>query len=583
MKYKELSINILIFIGRKSVFWLLIGLLSALAIGTIELLIAAFIQLFLQSLGIMNQAIKFLGHDLPKLQTIHVIIFLILIGFIRFIAQTISVQSGNFSQEFLNCRLRNLAIHDLLNKSLSSNTSSSDINFRISELFPKAASFIYMLMCFCSLVIQSISVIVIMFLTAWKESIICIIGILIIGFIVLKINRGVRKIAKRVPHEQSMLNSGIEKASKNLLFIRIMNIKNQENKRLSENALNYSSHAIRAYFLNNIATTASPFLGIFLIVSIIFFSQNIWHTQSLTLVAFIYLVIRFVQNLSLLVSNFGSLNIFYPQFLMTYNYYKSLPKSETIAPFENSNLLKYTGEKKSIVLPETNSLQNTNNYMNFINGSPCILINNLSFFYGKLKILENINLNVLSGEQIGIIGQSGTGKSTLLMLILGILSPTNGSILLDNEKPEHYFNNKSIRIGYVGAEPFLIGGTIKENLCFGLSVKQPSNLEIFDALELVQMKSYIESIGLDYTLPEDQSGLSAGQKQRICIARAILNKPTLMILDEASANLDETTELEVALSISKLKGKCTTIIVSHRIGMHKYADKIFSLEKGFYQ
>jgi ATP-binding cassette subfamily C protein len=95
---------------------------------------------------------------------------------------------------------------------------------------------------------------------------------------------------------------------------------------------------------------------------------------------------------------------------------------------------------------------------------------------------------------------------------------------------------------------------------------------------MASLTQFIDKYSLDYIISEDHSGISAGQKQRICLARAVLNKPHLLVLDEASANLDEKTELEIAHSIEKMKGKTTIIIVSHRHGILKPVDKTINLD-----
>jgi ABC-type multidrug transport system fused ATPase/permease subunit len=129
----------------------------------------------------------------------------------------------------------------------------------------------------------------------------------------------------------------------------------------------------------------------------------------------------------------------------------------------------------------------------------------------------------------------------------------------------------------VGPDPFLIKGSIKENLCYGISF-DVSEEEIYNALDSVALKDFIALKGLDYQIAEDQSGLSSGQKQRVCLARAILNKPQLLVLDEATANLDDATEQEIAKVLFNLKNKCTIVIVSHRPGILKWADKIITLQ-----
>ena len=209
---------------------------------------------------------------------------------------------------------------------------------------------------------------------------------------------------------------------------------------------------------------------------------------------------------------------------------------------------------------------------------PEIVFDNVTFSYpNSSELFHNINLKISSGSQVGIIGMSGTGKSTLLMLITGILKPILGSILINQMPAEQYMEDPDVRIGYVGVEPFLIKGSLKENLCYGV-LRDISDKELLNTLNLVSLQDLAADKGLSFEISEDQSGLSSGQKQRICLARAILNKPHLLILDEATANLDEQNERFVAEILNHLKGTCTTLIVSHRPGILAFADKVIEMK-----
>jgi ABC-type multidrug transport system fused ATPase/permease subunit len=346
--------------------------------------------------------------------------------------------------------------------------------------------------------------------------------------------------------------------------------------------LHYSSFSIKCGFLNNFSYTITPFFGILLLVVIVFTSQHIWHTSPLILLSFIYLLIRFIQNLSNFVNSYGLLSIYYPQFKNAINYFFSCHDNLRNQAISYASFLKFNGRIKlnklqQFLNEEKHILTHFNS--NIIENPPKILFKNVSFNYpnSSQSIFKTFNFCVDSGSQIGIIGPSGSGKSTILFLLLGIFKPSEGDIKIDNLTPEEFLNNPKNRIGYVGPDPFLIKGSIKENLCYGISF-DVSDEEIYNALDSVALKEFIALKGLDYQIAEDQSGLSSGQKQRICLARAILNKPRLLVLDEATANLDDATEQEIAKVLLNLKNKCTTVIVSHRPGILKWADNIVTLK-----
>lgn len=580
------------FIGRKSLFWLFIGFFSSMLLGFVDLFIAFFIQLFLVSLGFISDELVIMGIHFPKLHTSQIVLLLLSIGVVRFCSQLLANHSNSFVLDYTNLRLRILLIYDLLFKKTNSQLSVSEVNFKISELFPKSSGFISCIVTFCTIFIQCSSVFLFMLFTSWKESILALLGIIIIGLLVLKINKNVRKISNSVPGEQFKLNAGIEKVARNLLFISIMRTQNKEQKSLNESAINYTNFTIRVNFLNCLASTLSPFLGIILLVTIISLSQIWWHTSGLTLISFLYLLVRFIQNLTSLASMFGQMSIYYPQFKATNKYfqtYSSAIKNSLLKSISNMKIYgssEFYKTDKLIVnnIEEVNKfLLNNNLQLENINYNqrvepPVIEFKNVFYSYPKsdTEVVNNLSFKVLSGLQVGIIGPSGVGKSTILLLLLNLIKPKIGTIEFNGSEPESFFNNNVNKVGYVGPEPYLIQGSIRENICYGIA-RSINDEEIFAACEKASLKDLILSKGLDYEISEDHSGLSAGQKQRLCLARAFLNKPILLVLDEATANLDEKAESEIADTLYKIKNECTIFIVSHRPGILKFTDNIIKL------
>ncbi len=336
----------------------------------------------------------------------------------------------------------------------------------------------------------------------------------------------------------------------------------------------YSSKSVSANFYSNLSAQTGPFLGIFLLVIIIIISNHIWNTSSIVLLSFIYLLARFVQGLSILTGYFGNANIFLPQYMLS------------LDSISNSNFRQITNDSQVKItffgpFKKPDFLNNERKIDKTIQSkidSPEIILHEVSFSYPKSSpLFKKINLTINKGSQVGLIGSSGTGKSTMLMLMTGILQPNSGKIFIDGIPAWEYISKKESRIGYVGPEPFLIKGNLKENLCYGLS-RQVNDEEIFQTLKLVSLNDLVKEKGLDYKIGENHSGLSAGQKQRVCLARAILNKPSLLILDEATANLDEKNELLIAEALKNIKQSCTTIIVSHRYGILAFTDVIIDMK-----
>ena len=205
---------------------------------------------------------------------------------------------------------------------------------------------------------------------------------------------------------------------------------------------------------------------------------------------------------------------------------------------------------------------------------------NFNFSYDDKNVLENINFKINKGETIGIVGKTGSGKTTLIKQLLRLYPIEKGSLLLDNQGIEKYYDY-SVRekMGYAPQEYQLFSKTIKENILF-YRENLENNLE--QALVQSDIKKDIESFkdGINTLVGENGISLSGGQKQRLGIARAILANPDILILDDSLSAVDANTEKTIIENIKNHRQGKTNIIVSHRISAVRHADKILVLENG---
>lgn len=205
---------------------------------------------------------------------------------------------------------------------------------------------------------------------------------------------------------------------------------------------------------------------------------------------------------------------------------------------------------------------------------------NFNFSYDDKNVLENINFKINKGETIGIVGKTGSGKTTLIKQLLRLYPVERETLLLDNQGMEKYYDY-SVRekMGYAPQEYQLFSKTIKENILF-----YRENLEntLEQALILSDIKKDIESFkdGINTLVGENGISLSGGQKQRLGIARAILANPDILILDDSLSAVDANTEKTIIENIKNYRQGKTNIIVSHRISAVRHADKILVLENG---
>ena len=211
-----------------------------------------------------------------------------------------------------------------------------------------------------------------------------------------------------------------------------------------------------------------------------------------------------------------------------------------------------------------------------------IEIKNLDFRYGTRRlVLEDINITIKKGQKVAFVGESGSGKTTLSKLLLNLYASEKGEIIINgNNIRDIQLECLREKIAYIPQETFLFSGTIFENLTLGMD--DATLDDIIDASKMAQAHDFINELPLRYEtlLEENGANLSGGQRQRLAIARAMLKKPDILILDEATSNLDSITERALDRTINEFSRDMTTIFIAHRLSTIKNCDVIFVMEKG---
>ena len=239
------------------------------------------------------------------------------------------------------------------------------------------------------------------------------------------------------------------------------------------------------------------------------------------------------------------------------------------------NDLEKSIEKKDVYIEKK---ENFNNFKS-------INLKNINFSFIKRKEfkISNLNLNISANSIVGIAGQSGSGKSTVANLIMGMLEPDSGEIsidgkILDNQNIKSWQRN----IGYVPQSIFLCDGTLKENIAFGIDHKNIDNKLVEKAINLAELSGFVDTLpeNIDTRLGERGVQLSGGQQQRVGIARALYHDPNILIFDEATSSLDENTEKNIMNAINKFSRLKTIIISAHRTNTLKKCDNIFIFNQG---
>lgn len=211
-------------------------------------------------------------------------------------------------------------------------------------------------------------------------------------------------------------------------------------------------------------------------------------------------------------------------------------------------------------------------------------ITNMQWKYSNMSVnvLDDLNMTIKKGESVAFIGESGAGKTTLADIILGLLPPQSGTVEMDGIDIFSIPHDWAKIIGYVPQSVFLVDDTVRNNVAFGVREEDISDEKVWDALEQAQLKPFIQSLpnGLDTIVGERGVKFSGGQRQRVAIARALYENPDILVLDEATAALDNETESAVMEAIDALQGSKTLVIVAHRLSTIRNCDKIYEIKDG---
>ena len=196
--------------------------------------------------------------------------------------------------------------------------------------------------------------------------------------------------------------------------------------------------------------------------------------------------------------------------------------------------------------------------------------------------LRDVSLEIPRGARVAFVGSSGAGKTTLANLVLGLLQPTSGRILVDGVDVRENLRAWQDHLGYIPQDIYLIDDTIRRNVAFGLPDEQIDETAVWRALEAAQLTSFVRELegGLDAQVGERGVRISAGQRQRIGIARALYHDPDVLVLDEATSALDNETERQFAAAINALAHRKTIIIIAHRLTTVRDCDIIYLMERG---
>jgi ABC-type multidrug transport system fused ATPase/permease subunit len=215
---------------------------------------------------------------------------------------------------------------------------------------------------------------------------------------------------------------------------------------------------------------------------------------------------------------------------------------------------------------------------------PSVELKNITFRYpgGQKPAVNNMSLSIPAGASVAIVGPSGAGKTTIIDILLGVLSPDSGSILISEQSPQSAINKWPGAISYVPQDVVIVSGTIRENVALGYPTEIATDDLVMRAIKIAHLENYVQELpnGLESQVGERGVKISGGQRQRLGIARAMFTQPRFLVLDEATSSLDGETEAGITDSIDKLRGSTTVFVIAHRLSTIRKADVVVYLSEG---
>ncbi|MGN0304852.1 MAG: ABC transporter ATP-binding protein, partial [Lachnospiraceae bacterium] len=213
-----------------------------------------------------------------------------------------------------------------------------------------------------------------------------------------------------------------------------------------------------------------------------------------------------------------------------------------------------------------------------------IRLEDITYKYPNTKVLifDHANMEIPIGSAVGIVGSSGSGKTTVVDILLGLLKLESGRILADDVEIKDHYEEWLKNIGYIPQSIFMLDSTIRNNVAFGYAPEDIEESRVWEVLKEAQLDEFVRGLpkGLDTSIGERGIRLSGGQRQRIGIARALFEDPEVLVLDEATSALDNDTEAAIMESINRLHGKKTLIIIAHRLQTIEKCDMVYRVENG---
>jgi len=401
--------------------------------------------------------------------------------------------------------------------------------------------------------------IVVMFYLSAKLTFFVFIFIPVTGIIISRIGKSLKRKSDRVQKEQGVILSNLEETLTGLRIIKGFSGEDKFYEKFQESTTRFYHYANKLLNRQNLASPASEFLGICVIAILLWYGGN------------------------LVLSGGGASALDGSKFLVYMGLaYNILTPAKAISRgLYNIKQGSAAAERIQEIIDTENPLLDKVNAIVKDGFNSEIVFDNISFKYAEEYVLKDFSLTIPKGKTVALVGQSGSGKSTIANLITRFYDVNEGQILIDGLDIGD-LTTKSLRkqLGIVTQDAILFNESIKNNLKLGKD--DATDEEIIDALKVANAWEFVKDLpsGIDTNIGDSGNKLSGGQKQRLSIARAVLKSPPIMILDEATSALDTESERLVQIALENMMKNRTSIVIAHRLSTIQNADEIVVLQKG---
>jgi ABC-type multidrug transport system fused ATPase/permease subunit len=561
-------------LGRRGVRWLLLSTAGWLAQGLVEWGMAGLLLLFLHSIALIG------GEGLPAwlpewllgLQTLPIWLGILGLTLLQSGLQVLSYQGRVLITERANARLRMLLTRCAV--AGDGPPSLSRLNYYGVEVFPRSVEFFAILTNVMQYLALALALALAMCVVAWPLALVALAGIAVFASLVLGFNLLNHRHAARLPLLHQRYEQDKVRVSRNWLFVRAIGLQREETARQLHSTLGLYQAIVRAFFWGNLGTALGPLFATSLLAAVVM-ARAALDLPTAALLPFLYLLFRFQQMLSSATQATGGLFTFGPLMREAARFLAGFSADERARALAGEALLGADTDSRRIqtLLAADPTLGHPSRPTT---QAPELVFTELEYCWpgAAAPVFSGLSQALPAGAMLGIAGPNGAGKSTLLALLLGLLQPARGRVEIDGLRGSDWMSQHRAGVAFVGADPHLVAGSVRENLCYGLS-REVSDAELRQILDRVGLAGLRD--GLNQPASESGEGLSAGERQRLSIARALLRRPRLLLLDEPTAHIDIHSRRLIIAALAGLSGQCTRVMISHDSEVLRGADAVLHL------